>query len=108
MAKLILTTAKGVKLVRLDGANLTLGRSAQCDVALDRPSISRMHAVLSSTDGLFSICDLDSSNGTFVNGAKVHRQALRHQDVIRIGECEMRFFDPPPSAVSTDLLSLVA
>jgi len=108
MAKLILITAGGVKLIKLSSETVTLGRSEKCDVVIDQPLISRLHATLSSAGSVFSICDLDSRNGTFVNGVKVHRHTLAHRDVIRFGDCEVRYLEAPSNNQSTDLLDLVA
>jgi pSer/pThr/pTyr-binding forkhead associated (FHA) protein len=106
MPKLVLITARGVKLVDLSG-RLTIGRSSKCDLSIDRPLLSRIHAVLSADQGGFSIRDLDSRNGTYVNGERIHRAPLRHHDTIRIGDCEMRFLDAPAKS-RPGLLSLEA
>ncbi|VTU29041.1 Glycogen accumulation regulator GarA [Variovorax sp. SRS16] len=96
MAKLVLITARGVKLIDLSGPRLTIGRSSKCDLVIDRPLLSRIHAALSAVEGGgFSVCDLDSRNGTFVNGERIHRHLLRHHDTIRIGDCELRYLDAP-------------
>jgi len=107
MPKLVLITARGVKLVDLSGGRLTIGRSSKCDLSLDRPLLSRIHAVLSTGEDGFSIRDLDSRNGTYVNGERIDRTPLRHHDTIRIGDVEMRFLDAPVTS-QPELLSLEA
>jgi diguanylate cyclase (GGDEF)-like protein len=65
---------------------ITIGRSPQCDVPLDEDGVSRRHARIEQTaDGAVELVDLDSSNGTFINGDAVSRAALRDGDKIQIG-----------------------
>jgi ABC-type multidrug transport system ATPase subunit len=72
--------------------NLTIGRDAQNDIAIDHPTVSRYHARISRQDGTFAIADLNSSNGTFVNGKRVSgSQSLRPEDTIRIGPTRFVF-----------------
>jgi pSer/pThr/pTyr-binding forkhead associated (FHA) protein len=105
MPQLVLITARGVKLVDLSGGRLTIGRSSKCDLSLDQPLLSRIHALVSAEEGGFSIRDLDSRNGTYVNGVRVRQTLLRHHDTIRIGDCEMRYLDAPVKS-QPGLLSL--
>ncbi|MDZ4870631.1 MAG: Vitamin B12 import ATP-binding protein BtuD [Chroococcidiopsis cubana SAG 39.79] len=72
--------------------NLTIGRDEQNDIAIDHPTVSRYHARISRQDGTFAIADLNSSNGTFVNGKRVSgSQSLRPEDTIRIGPTRFVF-----------------
>jgi hypothetical protein len=78
-----------VDVATLERRNVVIGRhSDQCDLAIDDPSISRRHAVLSYQAGRLSIADLRSSNGTFVEGQKVASQplALRNGQSVKVGE----------------------
>jgi two-component system cell cycle response regulator len=73
------------KMYRLDH-RIVLGRSPQCDVHIDQEGVSRRHAMLERTvEGAVQIVDLESSNGTFVNGEPVSRETLRDGDKIQIG-----------------------
>lgn len=68
---------------------LTIGRDAECAIHLANTDVSRQHATLqrrSAEPGLF-IADLDSRNGTRLNGRKVRRAELRENDVLRLGGC---------------------
>ena len=49
-------------------------------------SVSRYHALLSLEDGIWTITDLDSTSGTFVNGQRVKQKKLRNNDEIKIGK----------------------
>lgn len=53
--------------------SLVMGRSAACDLRLDYPMVSARHARLTIRNGDLTITDLGSSNGTFVNGRRIHR-----------------------------------
>ena len=64
---------------------LVLGRHPSCDVVLDDPFVSRVHARLRFHDGVWTIRDLESSNGTKVNGVRVGRCALRPGDRLALG-----------------------
>jgi DNA-binding NtrC family response regulator len=64
---------------------LTLGRTSDADVVLPSPRISRRHAKLSRREGTISLEDLDSRNGTFINGVRATSAPLEHGDLVRLG-----------------------
>jgi phosphoserine phosphatase RsbU/P len=69
----------------LDRDAMTLGRQDQCDIILEVDSVSREHARIVRGDGGYLIEDLQSRNGTYVNGVKVHTSVrLNNGDHIRI------------------------
>ena len=71
---------------------VTLGRGADNDLVLPSFEVSRLHAVIEYDGQHYLLSDLDSSNGTFLNGRSVARRtALRDCDVIAIGSCRIRF-----------------
>jgi pSer/pThr/pTyr-binding forkhead associated (FHA) protein len=94
MDKLIVTSRQGGrKLIDLDRPRMTIGRAPGSDLPVETPLASRVHALLSTrSDGVY-VSDLDSSNGTFVNGRKIERHLLRHRDVIRVGDWDIRYID---------------
>lgn len=68
-----------------------IGRSKSCDVTIDFPTVSRNHAVLTRyDDGSWTIIDVDSKGGTFVNDRPVKICALTPRDRISIGGVEMQ------------------
>ncbi len=75
----------------------TIGRR-DCDIVLDDEKVSRKHAsiIIVQVDK-YSVQDLASRNGTFVNGIRLTRRNIQHNDLIRIGNCTLRFtvFDGP-------------
>jgi hypothetical protein len=64
---------------------LVMGRSHRCDVVLDEPSVSRQHARLVFRDGCWVLQDLQSTNGTTVNGVPVGRCQLQPGDELTLG-----------------------
>jgi len=69
-----------------------IGREAGNDVSLPNDSTaSRRHATITRINGEYSIRDEGSSNGTFVNGAKISEQTLRPGDEIQVGGTKFRF-----------------
>ena len=70
---------------------LTIGRLPECDVVLSDPSVSRRHAEIRRRDGAIVVVDLDSTNGTKVNGSGVRERQLADGDEIRVGSATLRF-----------------
>lgn len=80
----------GPRLVALEGAVMTLGRSSGSALTLEDDQASRLHAVIERLGPDWCIRDLASRNGTFVNGERVWAsRPLRHADEIRIGETRL-------------------
>ncbi|WP_239651652.1 FHA domain-containing protein [Neosynechococcus sphagnicola] len=75
-----------------DRTSLTLGRDPRNDTVIDHPMVSRFHARIELQDGSWRITDLESSNGTFVNGKPiVGDRLLLPGDTIRVGPCNLVF-----------------
>src|SRR4051812_3268352 len=70
---------------------VTIGRLPECDVVLTDPNVSRRHAEIRRQDGQIVVVDLDSTNGTRVNGTGVRQQPLADGDVITVGTATLRF-----------------
>jgi predicted component of type VI protein secretion system len=69
---------------------ITVGRSPECDIALDNPSVSREHCKLEMTSrGYYAVEDLGSANGVFLNDQPVKREFLMNNDVVRVGKFSM-------------------
>ncbi len=80
--------------VRLEQEEYVLGRHPECDIVLEIPGASRKHARTLKNGIGYSIEDLDSRNGTFVNGKLIGELTRLHDgDTIRICELELAFFD---------------
>ncbi|MEV6567475.1 FHA domain-containing protein [Streptomyces kronopolitis] len=88
--------AGGVHL--LHGGQIRIGRSADADVPLDDPDVSRLHcAVTVGPDGAVTVADLHSTNGTAVDGAALGERPapLRPGALLRIGESALRLQSAP-------------
>ena len=66
-----------------------IGSSPDNDVVIDQKDVSRRHAVLRVHDGGFHITDLDSKNGTFVNGAKVVSGSFSSGDMVHLSSARL-------------------
>jgi Nif-specific regulatory protein len=78
---------------RLAAEDVTVGRSASNQLCIGDPSVSRQHCTIQPVDNRFSIRDLDSNNGTFVNGKRIGEVTLKDGDKIRIGDTLLRFVE---------------
>lgn len=77
--------------IKLEKETYIIGRADESDIHIPLSSISRKHARLFFNHGEEIIEDLNSTNGTFVNGVRVSRCVLQHEDVIRIGDATLLF-----------------
>ncbi len=91
-ARFIRTDAPGRGDLRLRSPLCRLGRASNNDLCFDNDSVSGNHAeIYHLPDGTFQICDLDSTNGTWVNGQRIHGQILKNGDVVELGEVRLHF-----------------
>lgn len=77
-----------------EGATVTVGRVAQCEIHVDDHAVSRRHCTLTAREGVVVVTDLDSANGTFVNERPVKSLSARPGDVIRVGSTVLEYRDP--------------
>jgi len=73
------------------GARTRIGRSPDCDVFLDDVTVSRNHAVLIEEDGVYTVEDQGSLNGTFVNRKRIDSARIANGDEVQIGKYRMTF-----------------
>jgi predicted component of type VI protein secretion system len=72
--------------LHLKGAETIVGRRNDCDLRILSSQVSRRHCMLTIHDGALSVEDLDSVNGTIVNGKRISRKCqLDHGDIVEIG-----------------------
>lgn len=63
---------------------IQIGRSQQSDIVLHDESASRAHALLTCSSGIYTLSDLNSTNGTFANGSRIKKMYLHDGDMFRI------------------------
>ena len=69
----------------LPGSIKTMGRAPGADFMMDAAMVSRLHCRLSAGPSELQVEDLDSTNGTFVNGRRVERGVLKNGDRLGVG-----------------------
>jgi transcriptional regulator with GAF, ATPase, and Fis domain len=74
----------------IDG-RLSIGREESSQLCLSDPAVSEKHSAIRQKGLQFQLIDLDSQNGTFVNGIPIRRRNIDHGDTIRIGSSELVF-----------------
>src|SRR5215475_14997073 len=85
---------------------VSIGRESANTICLREASISRRHCLLTHVDSQFTIVDLDSFNGTFVNGIPVKQQNLAHGDQIAIGRVLFLFLLYETETVASEAVQL--
>ena len=73
----------------LEADEILIGRHVSADIRLSDTSVSRYHAVMTVSAGVWSITDLESKSGTYVNDRKVTQARLHPGDCIRLGSVQM-------------------
>ena len=101
MAKLILSVDGAVlKEVSLNKERTTLGRKPHNDIQVDNLAVSGEHAAIITILNDSFIEDLNSTNGTLVNGKPIKKHFLQNNDVIEIGKHKLKYFNDAPAQVS--------
>jgi pSer/pThr/pTyr-binding forkhead associated (FHA) protein len=72
---------------------ISIGRAPENEISIENLAVSRRHAEIRQQDGTYVLEDLDSANGTFVNGVQVTRTEIYDKDVIGIGKHKLYFYD---------------
>jgi pSer/pThr/pTyr-binding forkhead associated (FHA) protein len=70
----------------LEKSEIKIGRSQDCDIVVDNLGVSRHHCTIVKEGDNWVIVDGGSNNGTYMNGAKISRQALKHGDKVILGK----------------------
>jgi pSer/pThr/pTyr-binding forkhead associated (FHA) protein len=103
MAKLILTLdGEFIREVELDKERMTIGRKPHNDIQIENLAVSGEHAAVTTLLNDSFLEDLDSTNGTLVNGQPVKRHVLRHGDEIEIGRYVLKYVNPHASEEAPD------
>ena len=80
-----------IKEVQLTKDKTTLGRRPYNDIVIDNLAVSGEHAVLQMTGNEVVLEDLNSTNGTYLNGKAIKKQQLQNGDSIEIGKYKIKF-----------------
>lgn len=92
MPKLILSMDGLVlKDILLDKERVTIGRKPNNDIQIDNLAISGQHAVITTLGADAFLEDLNSTNGTYVNGQSVRKHALQPNDAIELGKYKLKY-----------------
>ena len=89
----VLTTAEEAELPFtfriLPGSIKTIGRAPRADFIVDAALVSRLHCRLTAGATELEVVDLESTNGTFVNGERTERAILKHGDRLGVGRVDL-------------------
>ena len=103
MARLILSLDSQVLAeYNMSKERYTIGRLPDNDVRIDNPAVSGHHSLIINILNDSFIEDLNSTNGTYVNGKLIKKHALQHGDVITIGHHQLRFSDQHANETEQD------
>jgi hypothetical protein len=103
MARLILSLDSHVLAeYNMSKERYTIGRLPDNDVRIDNPAVSGHHSLIINILNDSFLEDLNSTNGTYVNGKLIKKHALQHGDVITIGHHQLRFSDQQSSEAEQD------
>ncbi len=91
----------GKRLMVSDSFTTLLGRSKHANTQLADMSVSRVHCEIEIRGKRVFLADLESASGTFVNNTKVAECELRDNDVVRIGDTQMRLENPEVAEAKT-------
>jgi pSer/pThr/pTyr-binding forkhead associated (FHA) protein len=87
-----------IKEVQLSKDRTTLGRRPYNDIVIDNLAVSGEHAVLLMTGNEVYLEDLNSTNGTYVNGKAVKKQLLQNSDTVEIGKYKIKYINEAGAA----------
>jgi hypothetical protein len=97
-----LAAGGGGRALPLDKPLVVLGRAGDCDVVLDSPNVSRRHCAMKVCGESLAVKDLDSANGTYVNGCRVGEAVLEAGDRLRVGSFRFLVQSDEPEALATE------
>lgn len=93
---------------------VVIGRGEECDIAINHPSVSRVHAEIQSVgNGRYEVIDRESANGLRVNGAELARSLIDQRDIIDLGDVRLKYIPAgqiyrPEADASQQLSALTA
>lgn len=97
---IVIREDKPIEQVLMEQHKLVIGRRAECDIPIKDPAVSGSHAEIEFVGNGYILRDLGSTNGVHVRGRQIKEHALKHEDLITIGEHQLRILitdNNPPS-----------
>jgi len=76
----------------LDSESISIGREKDSDIFLDDVTVSRQHAVIKRNGSNYTVSDVGSLNGTYLNANSVNSEELADGDVLQVGRFKLVFF----------------
>ena len=105
--KVVLIKDKPIGQFVVESDITTIGRKSECDISIKDPAVSGSHAQIHKLGKNYVIEDLGSTNGVVYKGRKVKQQILKHDDLVSIGEHQLKFLITGGSVVETRPRTLV-
>ena len=81
---------KILKKIETEKSEITIGRSSSADIQIDNLAVSKLHARILNQRHQYTVEDLNSTNGTFLNGEKIVKAILKHNDLVTIGKHSLK------------------
>jgi len=92
LALLVVKGPHAGEVLTLEGSHAVIGRGLEADMRIDDPSLSRTHARIDRDGDTLAVTDLDSRNGTFVEGQRITKcRRLKSGELITLGSVVLRF-----------------
>lgn len=103
---IIIKEDKPIQQLLMQQAKLSIGRRAECDISIKDPAVSGNHAEIEYVGNGYILRDLGSTNGVHVKGRQIKEHALKDEDLVTIGEHQLRVMipdnSPPPTEPQTE------
>ncbi|MDP6354343.1 MAG: FHA domain-containing serine/threonine-protein kinase [Planctomycetota bacterium] len=98
---------KGRKYPLRSEGTTSIGRLSENDIAILHASVSRRHAMIMATEGVFRVKDNGSANGCAVNGLPIKESGVKNGDIIRVGQMDFQFRSLQASEDACDLADIL-
>jgi predicted component of type VI protein secretion system len=88
---LLVKSGGAERIIVWDTQDVSVGRAPENDLSIDDAVLSRKHAEFYRSEGAYAVKDLNTSNGTTVNGESIRQRVLASKDVVKFGDVEIQF-----------------
>ena len=103
MARLLLSLdGRSLAEYNMNKERYTVGRLPDSDIRIDNPTVSGHHSLIINILNDSFLEDLNSTNGTYVNGKLIKKHALQHGDVVTVGKHQLRYVDANADEIDDD------